>query len=135
MKIRFISTAALVLSLTACNQPSESDQTAEAAANAATPAQEMQPAKKAVSTAPTGAFSKDYMIGKWADQKDDDCTLAQDFKADGTVEGAFDSWSVSGSELHAMMAGEKMVFAVSVVDAKHIDVVSPQGKKSRLVRC
>lgn len=135
MKTRFIFTAALVLSLTACNQLSESDKAAEAAANAATPAEEVRPAKEAVSVASTGAYSKDYMIGKWADEKDNDCMLAQDFKADGTVEGAFDSWSVSGSELHAMMAGEKMVFAVTVVDEKHIDVVSPQGKKSRLVRC
>lgn len=135
MKIRFISTAALVLSLTACNQLSESEQAAEAAANAATPAEEMRPTKEAASVAPTGAFSKEYMIGKWADKKDNDCTLAQEFKSDGTVDGVFDSWSVSGSELHTMMAGEKMVFAITVVDEKHLDVVSPEGKKSRVVRC
>ena len=135
MKTRFITTAAMVLSLTACNQLSESDKAAEAAANAATPAEEVRPAKEAVSVASTGAFSKDYMIGKWANETDNDCTLAQEFKADGTVDGVFDSWSVSGSELHAVIAGEKMVFAVTVVDEKHLDVVSTEGKKSRVVRC
>ena len=135
MKTQFIVTAALVLSLTACNQLSQSDQEAETTANAAKPVKAEWRAKETVTVAPTGAYSKEYMIGKWADEKDNDCKLAQDFKADGTVDGVFDSWSVSGSELHAMMSGEKMVFTVSVVDEKNIDVVSPQGKKSRLVRC
>lgn len=135
MKTRLIFTAALVISLAACNQLSEDELAAEAAANAATPAEKVRPAKEAVSAAPTGAFSKDYMIGKWANETDDDCTLAQEFKADGTVDGVFDSWSVSGSELHAVIAGEKMVFAVTVVDEKHLDVVSTEGKKSRVVRC
>ena len=75
------------------------------------------------------------MIGKWADEKDGDCILAQDFKADGSVEGAFDSWSVVDGKLHAVMAGENLVFPVTVVDEKKIDIVNPQGKKSRLVRC
>lgn len=129
MKTQILFAATVALCLTACGQ------TADKAAQMAQSTEAAQPAKDAATTAATGAFSKDYMVGKWADAKDGDCALAQDFKADGTVDGAFDSWSVSGSELQAMMAGEKMVFAVKVVDAKSIDVVSPQGKKSRLVRC
>ena len=124
--------ALLALSVTACNKPATDDgagaKPTETAANAAAPAPTPTPA------APN-AFTKEYMIGQWADEKDGDCVLAQDFKADGSVEGAFDSWSIVDAELHAEMAGEKMVFPVTVVDQKHIDIVSPQGKKSRLVRC
>ena len=135
MKTQFILAATVALSLTACDGPAKTDAPAsDKGAETAKPADAAPTAIAAIAPV-AGAFSKDYMIGKWADEKDGDCALAQDFKADGSVDGAFESWSVSGSELHAVMAGEKMVFAVKVVDEKRIDVTTSAGKKSRLVRC
>ena len=134
MKIQFILAATVALSLTACGEPAKTDAVADKGVETAKPA-DAAPTAIAATAPAAGAFSKDYMIGKWADEKDGDCKLAQDFKSDGSVDGAFDRWSVSGSELHAMMAGEKMVFAVKVVDEKRIDVTTSAGKKSRLVRC
>lgn len=134
MKTQFILGVTLALSLTACGEPAKTDAAADKGAETAKQA-DAAPTAIAATAPAAGAFSQDYMIGKWADEKDGDCKLAQDFKADGTVDGAFDSWSVRGSTLNAKMMDETLAFAVIVVDQTHIDVQSPQGKKSRLVRC
>ena len=134
MKTQFILAATVALSLTACGEPAKTDAASDRGAETAKPA-DAAPTTIAATAPTAGAFSKDYMIGKWADEKDGDCKLAQDFKSDGTVDGAFESWSVSGSTLNAKMMDETLAFAVIVVDQTHIDVTSAAGKKSRLVRC
>lgn len=80
------------------------------------------------------ALTKEFMTGKWTEAGDADCKLAQDFKADGSVDGFFESWKLEGDKLVATVAGESMTMAVTVIDAKTIEIVS-NGKPQRLVRC
>jgi hypothetical protein len=66
---------------------------------ATAPAKPDEVASAKPEVAPVGAISISYVIGKWAAAADGDCTLWQDFKSDGSVEGMFDSWKLNGSVL------------------------------------
>ena len=74
------------------------------------------------------------MVGKWVEESDGDCKLAQDFKADGKVEGFFESWTLEGSNLVVGVMGETQIMAVKMVDPKSIDI-EMGGKTKRLIRC
>ena len=134
MKTQFLLAATAALSLTACGQPAATEATAEKAAASAEPAKAAPADKEAATPAVVGAFSKQYVTGKWAEESDGDCKLAQDFKADGTVDGFFESWKVEGDKLVVTVMGETQSMSAKAVDAKHMDL-QMDGKTKRFIRC
>jgi len=134
MKKEMIMTTLIILALTACGEPASTTEATEKSA-AAMPAETKAEAKaEPVSLALDGAITKEFMTGKWADVKDGDCALAQDFKADGTVDGFFESWKLEGDNLVVTIMDETKSIPVKMIDANQVDV-DRDGKIFRLVRC
>jgi predicted lipoprotein len=132
MKLRILLATGAVLALAACGK-SATPPSADAGATAA--AASTDSAAASVEAAAGGAPTKEYMIGKWADVKDGDCKLAQEFKADGKVEGLFDSWKLNGSVLTVTMMGENKDIAVKVIDAKTLETKIAGAEPHKLTRC
>ncbi len=122
-----ILSAVAALCLAACGD-TETATEAPAAAKADTPETTAGAAFAA------GTMSRDAFIGKWAEESDGDCALAQDFKADGTVDGVVEGWAMEGDTLTLTIMGETQTMTVAMVDATHVDVTR-DGETRRLVRC
>lgn len=123
---------AAALSLAACGGKSDDakndsgNATAETANSTATTSTAAAPSAGA---APT----KDFMVGKWAEEGD--CaTMAIDFKADGSMDGPADKWELKGNELTFVGMPQKMV--LSVVDDKTMESrLDGTEAPRKLVRC
>jgi hypothetical protein len=85
------------------------------------------PTTAAAGAAPT----RDYIVGKWGE--DGDCTLAIEFRADGSTDGPFGNWSLNGDQLS--MADNPQVMTVSVIDQNTMQSVRAGDRPRRLTRC
>lgn len=127
MKSRILFAAAAAVAVSSCSGSETPEPTAtDAAAPAETAA--------AVAAAPaTGEKpTKEFMIGKWG--QDGDCTLAIDFKSDGTTDGPFGNWNLEDGVLTMADAPQKV--HVIVVDEKTIDSkLDGKGESKLMTRC
>jgi hypothetical protein len=141
MKTNVLLIATVALALTACgagggNAAADSN-TAAAAENATAGANEAAPAPAtenatAPATAAAGAApTRDYVVGKWGE--DGDCTLAIEFRADGSTDGPFGNWNLEGNQLS--MADSPQVMTVTVVDQNTMESVRDGDRPRRLTRC
>ena len=133
-----------VLWLTACGGAEDNkaadNASAEAGANSTATAEEaatVAPSDNAstataTATATAGAApTRDYVVGRWGE--DGDCTLAIDFRADGTTDGPFGNWTLEGNQL--TMADNPQAMTVRVVDPDTMSSVGADGRTRRLTRC
>ncbi len=133
MKIYAMLAISAGLLLAACGGPAANDSAAAgdnaAEANGAAPAAaEAAPAATpAAGTAPT----REFVVGRWGD--DGDCTLAIDFRADGTTDGPFGNWTLDGDRLS--MADNPQVMTVSVIDQNTMESRLEGGPPRRMTRC
>ena len=76
-----------------------------------------------------------FLIGRWTDT--DDCTVALEFRSDGTFEvpgGSSGLWVLNGDEL--ILQGTRTVSVrVSAPDANTVMVVNEDGTVGRSTRC
>jgi len=141
MKANAILIATAALALTACGtrdgNAAADGNTAAAAENATAGANEAAPAPATENaTAPTIAAAgtdptRDYVVGKWGE--DGDCTLAIEFRADGTTDGPFGNWNLEGNRL--TMADNPQAMTVTVIDQGSMSSVGADGRTRRLTRC
>lgn len=148
MAFRITLAPAAVLMLAACGGSAENITVAnsggEAELNAMSlgdtgneapaPAQENAVASvtPAVATASTGAApTKEYVVGKWGENGD--CTLAIEFRADGTMVGPFERWELNGAKLTMVGAPEAMT--LSVVDQNTMESRLGTAAPRRITRC
>jgi hypothetical protein len=83
-------------------------------------------------TAVAGAApTREYLVGSWGE--DGDCTLAIEFRADGTMDGPFEGWTLDGDQL--TMIGNPQAMTVIVVDQNAMESVGADGRTRRLTRC
>ena len=129
-----------VLWLTACGGAEDNkaadNASAEAGANSTATAEEaatVAPSDNAsTATATAGAApTRDYVVGRWGEEGD--CTLAIDFRADGTTDGPFGNWTLEGNQL--TMADNPQAMTVRVVDPDTMSSVGADGRTRRLTRC
>ena len=129
-----------VLWLTACGGAEDNkaadNASAEAGANSTATAEEaatVAPNDNAsTATATAGAApTRDYVVGRWGEEGD--CTLAIDFRADGTTDGPFGNWTLEGNQL--TMADNPQAMTVRVVDPDTMSSVGADGRTRRLTRC
>lgn len=144
-RILLVSTAALMLAAcggsaenaTVANAAGEAGLNAAAAAdteNEAAPALEnaAAPVTAAAPTASAGAApTRDFIVGKWGENGD--CTLAIEFRADGTMIGPFERWELNGAKLTMVGAPEAMT--LSVVDQNTMESRLGTGAPRRITRC
>ena len=142
MKAGTILAATAALALAACggagggNESAGNNMTATengaAVANEAAPPPATENAATPATTAAAGAApTRDYVVGKWGE--DGDCTLAIEFRADGTTDGPFGNWTLDGDQLR--MADSPQAMTVSVVDQNVMQSVGADGRTRRLTRC
>jgi len=139
MKRAIIIAAGAALALAGCKQGEADDATAvpsEAAATAQAepagePAGEGAAAGTAAAFTPGEAPSKEFMVGKWAEK--DQCDLAIDFKADGTMIGPFEKWNLADGELE--MVGNPQKIKLKVVDRDTMESRNGDDAPRTLVRC
>ena len=129
MQKQLLFSAAMVISLTACGN-------SETAAPVNKTADQDQNSLSKDAKAPSAnlALTKEFMTGKWALESDGDCTLAQNFKADGSVDGFFQKWSLEGSKMQVQVEDESMTFVLKIIDANRVEAVM-NGKTDHMVRC
>lgn len=134
MIIRFASASALALALAACGSSSEPEAAAtQAAASEAAAPSEAAAAAAAPAAAPaTGEKpTKDFIVGKWGN--DGDCSLAIEFKADGTSDGPFGGWAYADGVISFPETPEAKITVT--VDGKNMNSVNAQGGKHQMTRC
>lgn len=127
MKARIVLAAAAALTISACSGSKTPEQSAT---DAAAPAEN----NAAVAAAPAKGDmpTKEFMAGKWG--QDGDCTLAIDFKADGTTDGPFGNWNLEDGVLTMSDAPQKV--HVIVVDEKTIESkLDGKGDAKIMTRC
>lgn len=133
MKVHAMLAISAGLVLAACGGPAANDSTAAgdnaAEANGAEPATvEAGPAATATAGA---APTREFVVGRWGD--DGDCTLAIDFRADGTTDGPFGNWTLDGDRLS--MADNPQAMTVSVIDQNTMESRLDGGPPRRMTRC
>lgn len=85
-----------------------------------------------VATPAAGAApTREFVVGRWGESGD--CTLAIDFRADGTTDGPFGNWALDGNRLS--MAENPQVMTVTVVDQNTMESRLEGGPPRRLTRC
>ncbi len=135
MKYGVFAAAGAVLLLAGCGSANEADKTGDAATEAAAPAEAPAAAEAAAPAGPAVAGAKptkEFMIGKWG--QDGDCTLAIDFKADGTTDGPFGNWALEDGVLTMADAPQKV--HLTIVDDKTIDSrLDGKGEPKKMTRC
>lgn len=136
--MRTIIVFAAAVSLAACGgKPAENSASADAGnvtENAAAPAAEPAKTETAAATPAAGSGpSKEFMVGKWGENGD--CTLAIDFKADGSMDGPVDKWELDGNGVLTMV-GMPQKMHLTVVDDKTMESrLDGTGSPRRLTRC
>lgn len=142
MKLYVIFAAGAALGLAACGGTASNEVAANDAAppaenivlpadeNVAAPApagNETAAATPAAGAAPT----REFVVGRWGDSGD--CTLAIDFRADGTTDGPFGNWTLEGNRLS--MADNPQVMTVTVIDQNTMESRLEGGPPRRMTRC
>ena len=135
MRHAIIIAAGAALALTACKK-TESAEPAAGASEAATAAASEAAAVPAEAGAPADftagqAPSKAFLVGKWAEKNE--CDLAIDFKADGSMVGPFEKWDLKDGELE--MIGNPQKIKLTVVDTDTMESQNGDDKPRTLVRC
>ena len=87
MQKQLLLSAAMALSLIACGNTESAEPVNQAADQHGESL-----SKDANAPSANLALTNEFMTGKWALESDGDCTLAQNFKADGSVDGFFQKW-------------------------------------------
>jgi len=137
--MKYAFPAAALIALAACGDMSVPSNNLANGADAAT-ANEVAPAANAadvvanaavVTPAAGAAPTPEFMVGRWGEEGD--CTLAIDFRADGTMDGPFERWSLDGDRL--TMEGNPQVSTLSVVDQNTMESRLEGGPPRRLTRC
>ena len=105
----------------------EDSNEAAPATNTAEPVANMAVATPAAGAPPT----REFFVGRWGE--DGDCTLAIDFRADGTMDGPFESWTLEDGRL--TMEGNPQTSVLSVVDQNTVESRLEGGPPRRLTRC
>ncbi len=133
MKHAFVLAAGAALILAACQKSENGTEAAAGATEAATPAPEPAAAAPAGAAAFTAgeAPSKDFILGKWGE--DGDCQLAIEFKADGSMVGPFEKWSLENGEL--LMEGNPQKMKMTVVDANTMESRIGDNAPHKVTRC
>jgi len=137
MMLRMSMAAGAALLLAACNSGEKTDAGAQASApaseTAATPDAAADPAPAAAKATAGGPPSREFMVGKWAE--DGDCTLAIDFKADGAMVGPVDKWELDDKGALTMV-GIPGTMQLKVVDDKTMESRRDgTGDPRKLTRC
>lgn len=135
MKIRMIVGVTAVLTLAACSgQAKPSEETPAASASSASSSAVATSTVATSAAASPGVGDKptrEFIVGKWG--TDGDCTLAIDFRADGTSDGPFGNWSYSDGVIR--FDEEPTVMAnVTVIDDNTMES-SNDGQTSMMTRC
>lgn len=133
------ATAALALGACAAGEGNEAagGNTAGAAENATASANESASSSAAENaSAPAAATagaapSREFVVGRWGEEGD--CALAVEFRADGTMDGPFDGWSLDGNRL--TMVGNPQVMTLTVIDQNTMQSVGADGRARRITRC
>lgn len=140
MRLHLILTAGAAATLAACGGGASGNDSAGNATG--TPAENVIPADENVA-APAGndtaaatpaagaAPTREFVVGRWGD--DGDCTLAIDFRADGTTDGPFGNWTLDGNQLS--MADNPQAMTVTVVDQNTMESRREGGPPRRMTRC
>ena len=130
MKLNLVLAAGAALLLVACDSGDKPAADAEKPAEAAAPAPD---AAAAPATAEAGsAPSREFMVGKWGEGGD--CTLAIDFKADGTMDGPVEKWELEDGKLTMVGLPQKM--HLKVIDDKTMESrIDGTGDPDKLTRC
>ncbi len=135
MKHGMFAVAGAALLLAACGSAKEEDAATKDAVAAPAAAAEPAVADAAAPAGPVEAGSKptrEFMLGKWGE--DGDCVLAIDFKADGTMDGPVEKWSLEDGKL--LMEGMPQKMHLKVVDDKTMESqIDGKGEVSKLTRC
>ena len=135
MKYSVFAAAGAVLLLAGCGSAKEAEETGDVATKAAAPAEAPAAADAAAPAGPAVAGAKptkEFMIGKWGE--DGDCTLAIDFKADGTTDGPFGDWNLEDGVLTMGDAPQKV--HVTIIDDKTMDSkLDGKGASKKMTRC
>ena len=141
MKTGTILIATAALALVACGGAGGGNETAanntattengSAGANEAAPAPATENASTPTIAAAGAAPNRDYIVGKWGEAGD--CTLAIEFRADGSTDGPFGNWNLEGDQL--TMADSPQAMTVSVVDQNTMQSIGADGRPRRLTRC
>ena len=135
MTYRVFAAAGAVLLLAACGSADDAEKAAGAAPEAAAPAEAPAAAEAAAPAGPAVAGAKptkEFMVGKWGE--DGDCTLAIDFKADGTMDGPVDKWNIEDGKLEMVGMPQKM--HLTVIDDKTMESrLDGTGEPRKLTRC
>jgi hypothetical protein len=132
MKLQMVAAASAALLLAACGS---ADEAAAPAADLASEAATPEPAAAAAPTGPVEAGAKptkEFMVGKWGE--DGDCTLAIDFKADGSMDGPVEKWNLEDGKLE--MVGMPQRMHLTVIDDKTMESrIDGTGDPRKLTRC
>jgi hypothetical protein len=141
MKANAFLIATAALALTACgtgggneaagNNTAVAAENETAGANEATPAPATENASTPAAATAGAAPTRDYVVGKWGE--DGDCTLAIEFRADGSTDGPFGNWNLEGNRL--TMADNPQAMTVTVIDQNAMSSVGADGRTRRLTRC
>lgn len=124
MKRQFTLTAILAITLTACGSGEK----------AAAPVEAKVDGTAKAAPADNAAVTKEFMVGKWALESDGNCKLSQHFKADGSVDGLYDSWKLDGDTLVGKLGDESITMTVKKIDDTHVEA-TVNGDTQRMVRC
>jgi hypothetical protein len=135
MTYRVFAAAGAVLLLAACGSADEAEKAESAAPEAAAPAEAPAAAEAAAPAGPAVAGAKptkEFLVGKWGE--DGDCTLAIDFKADGSMDGPVEKWNLDDGKLEMVGMPQKM--HLTVVDDKTMESrLDGTGEPRKLTRC
>ena len=135
MTYRVFAAAGAVLLLAACGSADDAGKAESAAPEAAAPAEAPAAAEAAAPAGPAVAGAKptkEFVVGKWAE--DGDCTLAIDFKADGTMDGPVEKWNLEDGKLEMVGLPQKM--HLTVIDDKTMESrLDGTGEPRKLTRC
>lgn len=136
MKRAIIIAAGAALALAGCKKAETAAAAPEASPAATAAAGETAADSAAAATTPAAftageAPSKEFMVGKWAEK--DQCDLAIDFKADGTMVGPFEKWNLANGELE--MVGNPQKIKLKVVDKDTMESRNGDDPPRTLVRC
>ena len=126
--------AGVALGLSACGNQEDAAATAPAQAASEAPAAaaaETPAAVAAAAPAKGAAPTKEYIVGKWGENGD--CTLALEFKADGSMVGPFERWSLAGDQL--TMEGNPDPMTMSVVDENTMESRRKGQGPRKITRC
>jgi len=138
MRYGVFAAAGAVLLLAGCGSANEAEKADDGATETAAPAEDPAAAEAASPAAPAGPAvagakpTKEFMVGKWGE--DGDCTLAIDFKADGTMVGPVDKWNLEDGKLEMVGLPQKM--HLKIVDDKTMESrIDGTGDPKKLTRC